>query len=614
MTSVRIEGKNLAGAHLYFSGGGISVKSLTVAGDLLTAELNVESGARLGPHEVRIATLKGVSNGARFWVDLYPNQVLEKPMAEGAPPVALEAATPMVVNGRIAVKAGRDRFVLTAAAGETWVFDCFADRIRSRFDPVLELRDENGVSLRLVESTWESDPRFCYRFAKAGRYSLTVRDSEYNGGSNYTYRLLVGRMPFVSGFSPRGGRPGQSVQLAVQGTNLPMSSTTVSIPADAAPGTYWAEMPMGAGSTTLLPMMVGPEPVLAAGDAETGRALSTLPVAVDGVFLHAPTARFSFHATPKTRILFDLLGRRIGSRIDGEIRVLNAEGKEVAENDDAPSLGKDARLEFAPPAEGEYTVEVRNVEEITGPDCYYRLMASPVEPDYRLSIATDRLNAPQGGTVTLPINLERLGGFNGPVEVRVEGLPAGVTTTGGVIGAGKSSVEITLTAAPNAAFSAADVHILGSAVVGGKTVQREAPGWERYEHRSIDLLLSVEYSYTRPFHLWDLLLLAVTERNAPITLSTSGTSLDLAQGGKVEIPVHVVRDPSAKDEIKLEVRGLPAKVTASAPPIPANQTEGKIVLTAAPDAAPDLTNIIIQGTHAKSTALAPAIRLSLRKN
>ena len=514
---VRIEGKNLAGARLHLNGGGIAVKSLQVnpSGDQVTAELAVESGARLGPHEIRITTPKGVSNGTYFWVDVLPNRILEKPMQEGEPPIPLDGTSPIVINGRIAARAGRDRFTLTAAAGETWVFDCYADRIRSRFDPVLELKNEAGVSLRLTQSTWESDPRFCHRFERAGRYFLTVRDSEYNGGSNFTYRLLVGRLPFISGYSPRSARPGSQVQLALQGTNLPDSRASVTIPPDTPLGTYWAAVPMGSGRSAILPLYVGREPVLAAGESAAVRSLPALPVVVDGVFARASSTRFAFRASSKTKTLFDLLGRRIGSRIDGEIRVFDSAGKEIASNDDAPNLGKEARLEFAPPKDGEYLLEVRNVEEVVGPDCYYRLKATPVEPDFRLSIATDRLAVAQGGTMTLPVTVERIGGFSGPVQVRVEGLPAGVSSPGGILPADKPSVDITLTAAPNTPLSTAEIRILGQANINNKPITREAPAWERYEHRSIDLLLSVEYSYTRPFHLWQMLLLAVIEPPPP---------------------------------------------------------------------------------------------------
>jgi hypothetical protein len=613
-TQVRIDGKNLTGARLYLSGSGVAVKSLQVdaKGEQLTAELAVETGARLGPHEVRVATSKGVSGGARFWVDVLPNRVIEQPMSEGTPPVELNAATPAVINGRILNRTERDRFALTVGAGETWTFDCFADRIRSRFDPVLEIKDEAGVSLKLAESTWESDPRFAYKFARAGRYTLIVRDSEYNGGPNYTYRLLAGPLPFLSGYSPRGGQPGHTISVALQGSGLTAVNVPVTLPTDITDGMFWAEIP-AARTPTLIPLMVGPEPVLDAGDGQMARSLPALPVAVDGVFARAPRARFTFHAAPGAKYLFDLLGRRIGSRIDGSIRVLNAAGKEVAANDDAPGLGKDARLEFAPSTEGEYTVEAGNVEEVTGLDCYYRLNASLVQPDFKIAIETDRLAVPRGGTIELPVTLERLGGYAGPISIRAENLPPGVRSQGGIIPAGKNNVTITLTSAPDAPIAASDIHILGEASIGGKNVLHDAPAWERYEHRSIDLLLSVEYSYTRPHHLWDMLLLATTERAVPITVSTAQTTLTLAPGGTIEIPIHVQRDPSATKEIKLEARNLPSKVTATLAPIPAGQSDGKLILKAAPDAPADIANVIVQATHENAVALASALRLTVQK-
>lgn len=615
VTKVRIDGNNLAGARLYLSGGGVAVKAVQVTpdGKQLTADLEVESGAKLGPHEVRLATAKGVSNGARFWVDVLPNQIIEAPMTENSPPVALDGAKPVVVNGRIAAKTGRDRFVLTAAAGDTWSFDCFADRIRSRFDPVLELRDEAGVSLKLVQSMWESDPRFVYRFEKAGKYFLTVRDSEYNGGSNYTYRLQVGRMAFLAGYSPRGARPGHQVQLALDGTNLPAKQATVAIPADAAPGMYWAEVRADNLHPMIVPLMVENEAVTDAGVGDAPQALPALPAAIDGVFQRAPRRRFTFHAAAKEAYLFDLLGRRIGSRIDGLVRVLNAAGKEIATNDDAFELSKDARLAFTAPADGDYTVEVSNVEEIVGADCYYRLKATRVQPDFQLSVATDRLPVPVGGTISLPVTLERTGGFQDAVEVKVEGLPEGVTARAGTIAAGKTTLEVTLTAAPGAAIAASAVHVLGVAASGGKPIAHEAPAWEKYEHRSIDLGLAVEYSYPRPHHLWDLFLLGLTDRTDTFTFAPTPGEISLAPGKSIEIPVHVDRQPNAKNEIKLEVRGLPGKVTVTAPSIPAGQTEGKITLTAAADAPLDQTNIVLIGHLDNSNTLAPAIPLTVRK-
>ena len=320
------------------------------------------------------------------------NQVLEQTLAESAAPVELDGKADTVINGRIAARAGRDRFAFTAMQGETWTFDCFADRIRSRFDPVLEITDAAGVSLKLAQSTWESDPRFAYTFAKTGRYFLTVRDSEYNGGPNYTYRLLAGRVGLVSTLLPRGGQPGKTVALTLQGANLAATATTVTLPADAPSGVYWANIAVGrAGSpgSSGLPLLPTARTFACAPDGRMGprRRMSgawkvcsrcrLCPPILTACSPARPAPVSRFTPRPKRKILFDLLGRRIGSRIDGAIRILDAAGKEIAANDDAPELGKDARLEFAAPADGNYTVEISNVEEVIGPDCGYRLVVHP---------------------------------------------------------------------------------------------------------------------------------------------------------------------------------------------------------------------------------------------
>ena len=614
ITRVQIDGKHFAGAKLFLSGRGVKLTGtqISASGDLITVDVQVEPGAPLGPHEVRIATAKGVSNGARFWVDVHPNKVIEKPMSESASPVAIDGGVPVVINSRIASKSGRDRFVLNVNAGEIWTFQCLADAIRSRMDPVLELRDDAGVNLQLAQGAWESDPRFSYRFAKSGRYFLNVRDSEYNGGPNYTYRLLAAKAPLVTGYTPRGERPGHTVEIALQGVNLASERASVTIPGDAS-GVYWADILAGSSGSIVLPLLIDTAQVQDAGDGDGIRPLSTVPVAVDGRFSRNPRVRFSFHASKGSKTLFDLLGRRIGSRIDGSIRVLDSAGKELAVNDDAPGLGKDARLEFSAPTDADYQVEASNVEEITGPDCYYRLKVTPVVPDYQIVIASDRLTVPAAGTVAIPITVERLGGFSGPISVRAAGLPAGVTASGGLVPAGKSATEVLLTAAPETSFTASAIRLIGEATIGAGMVRHEAPAWEKYEHRSIDLLLSVEYSYTRPHHIWDMLLLGVTDRTDPITVTSTATNLALSQGGTVEIPVHVVRHPGAAGAVKLDLRGLPGNITVSAPEIPANQSDGKIVLTAAANANSEAVDLIVQARLGNSVALLPALRLTVSK-
>lgn len=612
-TQVAFTGKHLLGSKVIVAGTDIAVRIAQESpeGDRLTAAFTVAPTARFGPHELRIVNPKGVSNGILFWVDALPNRTLAVCSTDSAPPVPLERAAPVVLNGLLATQAARDRFEFPVEAGETWVFDCCAARMRSRLDPVLELQDESGQTLKRVQSTWESDPRFAFHFVRAGRCILTVRDSEYHGGPNFSYRLLIGRMPFVAGYAPRGGRPGSRVTLTILGENSPSSEREVAIPADAATGAYWTELPMGTVSSGLFPLLVDSCPVEKAPDAEGVTPLPAAPSAVDGVFQRFARSRFSFQGAPDRKYLFDLLGRRIGSRIDGALRVLDSAGRVLAENDDA--VGKDARLEFQPPAPGSYVVEARNVEEKTGPDCFYRLWVRHVEPDFQIFLKTDRLALAAGSTIALQVSAERSGGFDGQIEVMVEGLPPTVRCSGGVIDRGRDSVEITLTAPVETSATASEVFVRGRATVAGKQITRTAAGWEQYEHRSIDLVLSVEYSYTRPHYLWDMLLLALIEPSEPVTLSLAETSVSLMPGGRAEIPVRAARRNGADGEIKLEIRGLPPKVTAAIVPIPAKQTEARVVLTAAADAPVGVANLLLTGQIGGTKLLAPALSVAVKK-
>src|SRR5205814_1215442 len=114
----------------------------------------------------------------------------------------------------------------------------------------------------------------------------------------------------------------------------------------------------GSSGSLLLPLMVGPDPVMDARDGEGTRPLPPLPASIDGVFGRSSSARFTLRAAAGATYSFDLLGRRIGSRIDGAIRILDPSGKEIASIDDAPELGKEARLSFTASAAADYQVEV----------------------------------------------------------------------------------------------------------------------------------------------------------------------------------------------------------------------------------------------------------------
>ena len=103
-------------------------------------------------------------------------------------------------------------------------------------------------------------------------------------------------------------------------------------------------------------------------------------------------------------------------------------------NDDGgPGLDKDSWILFEAPADGSYVVRVEDVRGLGGPEVGYHLSVRKARPDFRVSLASNTPNIPRGAGVFVPVNLERIDGFRGSVEVHVQGLPAGIRAAPTVI-------------------------------------------------------------------------------------------------------------------------------------------------------------------------------------
>ncbi len=171
----------------------------------------------------------------------------------------------------------------------------------------------------------------------------------------------------------------------------------------------------------------------------------------------------------------ELRAKKLGSPLCGVLAVLDADGKEVA-NHVPNDPGVDPVLAFQPPADGVYTIRVaERFRGRGGADFAYRLRvreAVPAAPDFRLKLATDFLNVPRSGSAKWKLTAERVGGCKGPIEVTLDGLPAGVTVAKATMGMAQSSVELVLSAEALAKVAHAAVTISGTAKIGDATVTR----------------------------------------------------------------------------------------------------------------------------------------------
>jgi hypothetical protein len=200
-------------------------------------------------------------------------------------------------------------------------------------------------------------------------------------------------------------------------------------------------------------------------------------------------------------------------------------------NDDGgPRYDKDSFLFFDPPADGEYQVRVSDARGQGGPEYVYRLTVRTPRPSFNLSVNPSMPTLAKGEGVPIEAKVERIDGFDGPIQVRIEDLPPGFTAPPTTILPDDSTTSFTLFAESNAEVPAGAKpwKLLATATVDGQTIRREVTG-----------------SLPR-------------FRDAPdIVTTTDQSTVSIQPGGQTRITVRVERRNNFKGRIPLDVKGLP---------------------------------------------------------
>ena len=88
----------------------------------------------------------------------------------------------------------------------------------------------------------------------------------------------------------------------------------------------------------------------------------TLPVAVDGACDELKVNYYKFTAKKGQRVSVEAVARRLGSALDPVVRVFDTKGRELAYSDDDPALGRDSRCACEIPVNGDYFIEIRDID------------------------------------------------------------------------------------------------------------------------------------------------------------------------------------------------------------------------------------------------------------
>ncbi len=200
-------------------------------------------------------------------------------------------------------------------------------------------------------------------------------------------------------------------------------------------------------------------------------------------------------------------------------------------NDDGgPAHGRDSRLFFDAPADGDYLVRIGDSRGQGGSDYAYRLTVRPPRPDFNVSFSPTAPAVWKGGAVPVSVTADRSDGYDGAIAVRLENVPAGFSAPATSIPAGENSTAFALYAEPGAKSPSKwpPLRLVAEAVIDGRKVVKEVTG---------GLPKAVE--------------------PGDIVTVTEQSEVTLRPGGRVGLRVKVERRNGFAGRIPLEVRGLP---------------------------------------------------------
>ena len=397
---------------------------------------------------------------------------------------AQEITIPCNVCGTVEKVEDVDFYRFKVEQPTTLTFHCQAMRLQDKIhdlqthvDPIITIRDaQSNSTLASVDNSYAADPFLAHEF-QPGEYLLEVRDVRYSGNRYWNYSIEVNDRPFVSHVYPSAVAKGQTADLQLVGSHLPTARTVAwQAPTDFDPYTIDVSLPMESGFSNPVAVVLSDLPVAVETEDENntvdGAQTVSLPGSVSGrIESEADIDCYAFEAKKGDKVSIEVKARRNRSALDSIIRILNADGKRLTENDDLRLWNKmtvqDSQVEnWTVPADGQYVVEIRDVHLRGGDEFVYLLELTQAEPYFELVMDSDKSWLTPGTSAALFVRCVRRNGFDGEIQLHVDGLPDGLTATCGRILAGKGADGcIILEAAGDATMSASNIHVWGTASI-----------------------------------------------------------------------------------------------------------------------------------------------------
>jgi hypothetical protein len=403
-------------------------------------KVEVAADAGAGIYWVRMVNADGAATLRPFVVGTLPEVMETETNDLPDKPQAVESR--VVVNGKLSKSGDVDGYRVNLKRGQTLVAAVEANsQLGAPMDAVLqicELVESHGrTEAFVVEQNHDAvglDPQIAFTAERDGAYLVRLfafpatpdQSIRFAGGDDYVYRLTLTTGPYIDHVLPLSV-PREESQVRLGGWNLgvnttaivpPLSSETSSLALPDEPS-VWIWRPQAAGAV-LAPRV--------AHATVTGESVITTPMTVSGRLAKVGQVDlYSFEAKKDQKLRFKVAAKSLGYPTDAVISVFDKEGKPIAEADDASRDDRDPVLDFSPPADGPYTLAVRDLANRGDLRLVYRLTGEPVVPNFSLSLPADSFVVEKGKPLEISVNVNARDGLKEPIEIRAIGLPAGLT-------------------------------------------------------------------------------------------------------------------------------------------------------------------------------------------
>ena len=548
--------------------------------ETVSLRVALATNAEPGEREIRLATPGGLSNPIRFWVGQLPEFTKRDTKAvpdeatfrqrrfnneqKAVAPTEMNISLPAVVNGQI-LPGGVDRYrfharkglqlVIAAAARE--LIPYLPDAVPGWFQAALALYDAKGQELAQADHyLFHPDPVLHYEIPKDGEYVVEIRDSIYRGREDFVYRISLGELPYVTSIFPLGGSTGAQTTVELKGWNLPETALTQT---NGEPGVCTLAARKEDGIINRLPFAVDNLPECLESEPNNtiaGAQPVTLPIIVNGrIDQPGNWDVFRFDGRAGETVVVEVCARRLDSPLDSVLKLTDADGKQVAFNDDYEDKGAGLNTHYADsylmatlPADGPCYVHLGDTQRQGGPEYAYRLRISAPRPDFALRVVPSSFNVRGSASVPLTVYALRRDGFTNEITLDLEDAPAGFKLTGARIPANQDQVRLTLQAPPAPSDEPIRLSLEGRAFVQGRPIVRPAIPAE-------DMMQAFAYRHLVPAKELAVVVSGRFMNRAPLRI-LSATPIKIPAGGTARVRVATPGGASA-NRFRLELNEPP---------------------------------------------------------